>query len=73
MTHFALNQVERQDALWKKIQVQLVERLNMLRLRNDGNLSPDVTAKTRGRIAEVKRMLAFGDPDAASELDDHDS
>ena len=45
------------SSTWKKISAHYEARLDMLRRKNDGNLSFDETNKLRGRIAEVKRLL----------------
>lgn len=37
----------------------LEQRLEVLRAQNDGDLNPEKTAKTRGQIAEVKRILSL--------------
>jgi len=56
-----LTDEERQSPLWKKVQVVLEERLQTLREKNDKPSTPEDTADTRGRIAEVKRMLGLGE------------
>lgn len=44
---------------WLRISAHLVAKLDEYRKKNDGNLAPDRTAELRGRIAEVKRILAL--------------
>ena len=69
-----LDHSEKHGALWVKLKAHLNDRLVTLRLRNDGNLSEVETARTRGRIAEIKMLLALEDgpehrpdaPDGAS-------
>lgn len=56
-----LSVAERQSAVWLKIKAHLERRLDDQRKRNDGNLTADDTAKTRGRIAEIKELLKLGD------------
>jgi len=51
---------ERQSAVWQKLKPYLDTRLETLRRQNDGQLTPEQTAKLRGRIAEVKAILSLG-------------
>jgi hypothetical protein len=51
-----LTEPERQSALWEKISKELAERLDVLRQKNDGNLTADETAKVRGEIAAIKNI-----------------
>lgn len=47
--------------LWLRITEHLERRLALLRQQNDGiRLTPEDTAVLRGRIAEVKHLLAAG-------------
>lgn len=55
-----LSKSERQGAVFQKIDAYYRDRLLTLRSENDGNLDPVATAKVRGRIAEVKYILALG-------------
>lgn len=57
-----LNSVERQSALWRKLEQHFNERLATMRQKNDGNLDPLETAKVRGRITELKDLIALGEP-----------
>ena len=50
---------ERQSAVWIRLKEFYEARLTLLRSSNDGNLTPEQTAKFRGRIAEVKALLAL--------------
>lgn len=56
-----LNEHDRGSATWGKLQKHFNERLDTLRKQNDGNLSPEGTAKLRGRIAELKRVIDLGE------------
>lgn len=51
---------ERSSALWKRIAGHYEERLTVLRARNDGDQSESATQRLRGRIQEVKSILALG-------------
>jgi len=57
-----LENVDINSSTWIKIKDHLNERLNALRLQNDGDKTPDETSKLRGRIAELKMFLAIGEP-----------
>lgn len=56
-----LNKLEKDSALWQKLEAHLKETLESLRSQNDADLSAEATAKLRGRIATVKTMLALGE------------
>jgi len=56
--HLELNKTEAESALWKKISAHYEQRLDILRRKNDNALTPEETAALRGRIAEVKKLLA---------------
>lgn len=56
-----LDAVDRQSLTWTKLREHYESRLNTLRRQNDGDLDERQTAKLRGRIAEVKAMIALGD------------
>ncbi len=56
---FLLSEGEKITPLWVRIERQLNERLNQLRVLNDREQTEAQTAKTRGQIAEVKAMLAW--------------
>jgi len=44
---------------WERFRLELTERLEILRKRNDGDLGARKTALLRGQIAEVKRLLSL--------------
>ncbi len=50
---------DRGSALWRKLVEHYTERLESLRVRNDGDLDDVRTARVRGRIAECKELLAL--------------
>jgi hypothetical protein len=59
-----LNRSDAQSATWQKIEKCLRERLAELREQNDdagGRETEAMTARRRGRIAELKEILALGD------------
>jgi len=60
-----LNATELQSPAWHKIKKHFEERLEVHRLKNEGNLDEVATAKLRGRIAEARAVLALDQPDVA--------
>jgi len=50
------------SATWSRIRTHLTEHLADLRAKNDANLSPEETARMRGRIFEIKQFLALEQP-----------
>lgn len=54
-----LNLNDFSSVTWQKLRLLLESRLDVLRKRNDSDLSPDDTAHIRGRIAELKMLLAL--------------
>lgn len=55
-----LTHMERESALWKKIEAHLNERIEVCRRKNDGDLNEIETAKLRGALSAFKQMLALG-------------
>lgn len=53
-----LTEQEKQSPLWVKIKSYLEERIQGHRTANDGVLSELETARLRGRIAELKVIIA---------------
>lgn len=62
MSDFKLEQSDLISPTWIRLQGFLKDRLDVLRLQNDHDSDPQVTAKIRGRIAEIKALLALGKP-----------
>lgn len=56
---FTLAKAYRVSSTWNALKKHLEQRLEVLRTQNDGDLNPEKTAKTRGQIAEVKRILSL--------------
>ena len=71
---FKLDDHERASALWQKLEAHLRERLNMARLKNDGELSEVETARLRGQIFALKSLIALGRDSVvpSNSTDDHD-
>ena len=57
---FTLAKADRVSSTWIALKKHLEQRLEVLRAQNDGDLNPEKTAKTRGQIAEAKRILSLG-------------
>jgi hypothetical protein len=57
---FALTSSERNSALWLRLDRYWKDRLDRLRAQNDGDKSDIETANLRGRIAELKTIVALG-------------
>ena len=57
-----LDRVETQSALWQKLRKDFEYRIDSLRRENDANLDAVQTASKRGRIAQLKELLALGEP-----------
>lgn len=59
---FELTAQEKDSALWKKLKAHFEERLDVLRIQNDGDKSAEETAKLRGKIAFAKELLGLDAP-----------
>lgn len=55
----ALTREERNSPLWRKLLSHYEERLDSLRLQNDGEKDSLETANLRGRIAECKALISL--------------
>lgn len=62
---FKLDKHEAGAAAWQRVRTHLEQRLEQHRRSNDNNLSPEETAKLRGRIAEIKYLLTLDQPTPA--------
>lgn len=54
-----LTSFERQSPVWRKLMERFEARLHNLRAMNDGPKDAAETAELRGRIAEIKALLAM--------------
>jgi hypothetical protein len=60
MSDFALNAADRETLLWRKLRKHLESELADLRERNDSiKHTEQQTAVIRGRIAQIKDLLAL--------------
>lgn len=62
MSDFELLPADLTSATWLSLKQHLQDRLATLRAQNDTEQTPEKTARLRGQIAEVKRLLALGEP-----------
>jgi hypothetical protein len=58
-----LDDTQKNSGLWKEIEAELNTRLQSLREQNDSDRQHDESAKLRGRIAEIKAILAWAQDD----------
>jgi hypothetical protein len=54
-----LNDYERTSALWQRIEIEITERLETSREKNDASLTPEETATLRGSIKAFKEILSW--------------
>jgi len=54
-----LQEHETRSALWLRLQAHLGAQLDAARRKNDGDLSMEDTQRLRGRIAQLKEILAL--------------
>lgn len=65
-----LDERDLQSALWLRLRAHLSERMEVYRRQNDGALTPEETTRLRGRIAQLKEILALHEPEQSGETDD---
>ena len=58
---FRLQPQDRTNPLWLRIERHMQQRLAECRALNDASLTLERTENTRGRIAELKALLALAD------------
>lgn len=58
-----LTNIERSSTAWLKLRDEINNRIGLLRVKNDGDLTEVETARLRGRIAALKDLVAWGEPD----------
>ena len=51
-----------QSATWQKMRAHIQARIDLLRKQNDNDADQESTAKLRGRIAELKKLLGTAEP-----------
>jgi hypothetical protein len=55
-----LSELERQSAVWLRLDAHLNEQLKACRQQNDGELDAIATSRLRGRISAIKQILSLG-------------
>ena len=66
LTSVKLTQAERDHPIWQDIKKRLELRLQSCRESNDTDLTPEKTARMRGRIEELKYLLSLDKPSVTS-------
>lgn len=68
-----LDRLDIQSGTWVKIREALEERLDILRRANDSRKRHEDTEFLRGKIAAIKEILAWGEPnpDRVAEDEEH--
>jgi hypothetical protein len=61
LTDLTLSERDRISDVWLRLRERLLARLDLLRRQNDHEMTPEKTAQLRGRIAELKNLLAAGE------------
>lgn len=54
-----LDHADKQSSLWLKLAEHITERIGRLQRELEGPLAPEETANRRGRIAELRALLAL--------------
>ena len=65
-----LTEAQRGTPLWRDLTEHFEKRLAALRTLNDQDASETTTAKTRGRILQIKEFLALALPTPEQEADE---
>ena len=58
---FALTHIERQSPMWGRLMAHFAEQVELLRNQLEGPKSESDTARLRGRIAELRSVMALND------------
>lgn len=61
---FKLEPHDRMNPLWLRLEKHMRHRLGELRATNDASVPPERTENLRGRIAQLKELLALADEPA---------
>jgi len=62
-----LSEQERVSSCWVKLEKHIKEQIEILRQRNDADVDAVATAKLRGRIFELRKLLNVASPDEAGD------
>ena len=66
LADFRLSEADTNSGLWLRLKTHLTERLDLLRIRNDGDRSEIETAALRGEIRCLKQIIALDAPAIAT-------
>lgn len=69
---FRLEKGDLSSPTWSKLRRHMEAQLDKLRRENDKDADPVRTAKLRGRIAQLKNLLALGNPQAPAMVADEE-
>lgn len=64
-----LTEADRHSPVWLKLEKYLEDELRKARLRNDGDLNSEETARLRGKISMLKVLLDLDKQGPAIEVD----
>lgn len=62
---FKLEPHDKSSPTWQRIERHLIDRLQVLRRQNDATMTTERTEHIRGRIAQLKELLALVNEDPA--------
>jgi len=65
-----LSELDIRSTTWLKLVEIIDARINVLRKKNDNNMTPEETSTVRGQIKECKRFLALAKKAPPQETDD---
>lgn len=65
---FFLTTEEKQSPLFRKLMIHWNERLDTMRMKNDGDMGPVETAHLRGKLSTVKENLRLANDTPVIEL-----
>ena len=61
LTEIVLTERDKLEPLWLRLRERLQARLDLFRRQNDNDMTPEQTNMLRGRIAEIKNLIAAGE------------
>ena len=63
-------EIDFRSETWRAFEAIAIDRIEKHRIKNDGQLNTEDTARLRGRIAELKELLTLGKPSPALVADE---
>lgn len=58
-----LTEFDKQSSTWIKLKAHIEDQIDILRIRNDGDVDAVATAKLRGQILALKKILSLATSD----------